>query len=123
MQTKVCTKCHEEKEISEFYKLKNGKYGVESVCKFCKKSPGAKRDYLVPNGFKLCKSCDKEKPLSDFYKDKNCSTGTDSICKICDKEIYRESRKIARKKYKNQDINRALQRDYGITLNDYTQNV
>jgi len=36
MQTKVCTACHKEKPISEFYKQKEGKFGVTSVCKDCK---------------------------------------------------------------------------------------
>lgn len=35
MTTKICTKCREEKEISEYYKRKNGKYGVHSRCKKC----------------------------------------------------------------------------------------
>jgi hypothetical protein len=121
MQTKICNKCKEEKEISEFYKQKRGKFGVSSICILCEKSPSARRDFLVPKGFKLCKVCDKEKSLSEFYKDKNCGDGFDSICKICDKEKYRESRKITRKKYKKQDINRTLQREYGITLNDYNK--
>ena len=37
MQTKICTKCKEEKPISEFVKNKKGKYGVRSVCKNCTK--------------------------------------------------------------------------------------
>jgi hypothetical protein len=121
MQTKRCTTCGEEKELSEFYKQKRGKYGVSSICILCEKSPSARRDFLVSKGFKLCKVCDLEKPLSEFYKDKNCGDGHDSICKICDKEKYKPNRKITRKKYKNQDINRALQRDYGITLNEYNK--
>jgi len=35
MQTKVCTKCGEEKELTEFYKKKDGKFGVASFCKVC----------------------------------------------------------------------------------------
>jgi hypothetical protein len=37
MQTKVCTTCGVEKEISEFPKAKFGKYGVSSKCKVCSK--------------------------------------------------------------------------------------
>jgi len=36
MQTKVCTKCGEEKELTGFHKNKCGKFGVDSVCKLCK---------------------------------------------------------------------------------------
>ena len=34
-QTKVCTTCKKAKELSEFHKEKNGKYGVKSKCKEC----------------------------------------------------------------------------------------
>mgnify|MGYP007044033886 CR=1 FL=1 len=37
MQTKTCTKCGQEKEITEFYKSKGGKFGVRSDCKLCHK--------------------------------------------------------------------------------------
>jgi hypothetical protein len=37
MQTKICTQCEIEKEISEFNNQKLGKFGVTSVCKSCKK--------------------------------------------------------------------------------------
>ena len=36
--TKVCTKCNEEKEFGEFNKNKDGKFGVTSVCKSCKRA-------------------------------------------------------------------------------------
>lgn len=35
METKVCTKCYEEKLLEEFYKLKKGKFGRTSICKRC----------------------------------------------------------------------------------------
>ena len=35
MQTKTCTKCGEEKALTEFHKKKTGKYGVTSQCKEC----------------------------------------------------------------------------------------
>lgn len=35
MLTKICTTCNIEKEITEFYKMKAGKYGVASRCKYC----------------------------------------------------------------------------------------
>jgi hypothetical protein len=33
---KVCSNCQEEKRISEFYKQKNGKFGVTAECKICR---------------------------------------------------------------------------------------
>ena len=35
MKTKICTKCHIEKELSEFYKHKSGKDGIHPICKIC----------------------------------------------------------------------------------------
>ena len=37
-KSKKCTKCGEEKFLSEFYEHENGKYGVRSICKICLKS-------------------------------------------------------------------------------------
>jgi hypothetical protein len=37
VQTKTCTKCHVEKEVTKFNKNYKGKYGVEAVCKDCRK--------------------------------------------------------------------------------------
>ena len=34
---KTCTKCRIEKDVSEFHKQKNGKYGVRGDCKDCVK--------------------------------------------------------------------------------------
>jgi hypothetical protein len=36
--TKVCTKCHEDKPLEEFYKHPTNKDGRESICKVCKKA-------------------------------------------------------------------------------------
>jgi hypothetical protein len=35
---KKCSKCHETKELTEFYKHRAGKDGVDSTCKICIKS-------------------------------------------------------------------------------------
>lgn len=32
---KICTKCNNEKETSEFHKSKDGKFGVRAICKEC----------------------------------------------------------------------------------------
>ena len=38
METKICSKCSEEKELIEFDKYKTGKDGIHSQCKKCKSS-------------------------------------------------------------------------------------
>lgn len=37
METKICTKCNQEKKIFEFYKQKSGKFGVMAICILCDK--------------------------------------------------------------------------------------
>lgn len=45
---KKCSNCGEEKILSEFYKAKNGKYGVRNICKLCEKEEYLeKRDSLL----------------------------------------------------------------------------
>ena len=36
-ECKTCTKCKQSKTLAEFYKKKNGKFGVRSRCKTCHK--------------------------------------------------------------------------------------
>jgi 5-methylcytosine-specific restriction endonuclease McrA len=36
-QTKICTTCNQEKQLTEFNKSKLGKYGVTTKCKCCRK--------------------------------------------------------------------------------------
>lgn len=38
VQTKVCTKCGEDKPVSEYYKHKGGKNGLSARCKVCQKA-------------------------------------------------------------------------------------
>lgn len=35
MNTKICSKCLEEKDFSDFHKNKGGKFGLRSTCKLC----------------------------------------------------------------------------------------
>ena len=56
--TKCCSKCKEEKSISEFSKAKNGKYGVSARCKICDKL------YRLENAEKI-------KHIRSLYYDEN----------------------------------------------------
>jgi len=68
MQTKVCTKCGEEKELTEFYKNKLGKFGVKSRCKIC--VSGWRKNYYKenPEYFKNYYKENREKMLGDNKK-------------------------------------------------------
>lgn len=104
MKIKICTKCHQEKDVSEFHKQKLGLFGVRSVCKNCLRSSQAKekelRLTLIPKGCKICAKCNEIKVLSEFYKHKNCKFGVHSECKKCDKKrkkIYRQQPHIKKR--------------------------
>ena len=53
MQNKTCSMCLAEKPISEFYKKKDGKYGVDGRCKDCFNALNAKRRLANPEKERL----------------------------------------------------------------------
>lgn len=86
MELKYCSKCQQNKPISEFYKTTNG------GCKKCvqayhrewrlnKYPPKPKPE--LPEGFRRCSKCKEIKPESLFYKDSNSKTGYQHKCKVC----------------------------------------
>lgn len=85
---KTCTKCGVEKEISEFHKKNNGKYGRESRCKLCKKEYDRVQKLNNP---------EKYKQIHKRYRENN------------KKKILTRQRK--RNIEKKEDVNK-YQRDY-----------
>jgi hypothetical protein len=87
MDTKICTKCHKEKPLTDFYKDIRGKFNVVSVCKDCHKSPRTKekeaKRILVSEGFKICNKCKETKPLLEFHINKKTKDGRGYSCKKC----------------------------------------
>lgn len=58
---KICTKCEIEKNLSEFHKRKDGKFGVRSICKKC----------LNISSSEYHKSYNKENYDSEYHKSYN----------------------------------------------------
>jgi hypothetical protein len=58
---KICTKCNIEKPLTDFYKMKRGKYGVSSICKLC--TNAHYKEYYEANK-------DKAKAYREANKDK-----------------------------------------------------
>ena len=73
IQTKVCTKCGENKPFSEYNKHKGGKFGLSGMCKECKKVYRKKWYAENPNYNKEYYNTNREKLLKDtmVYKEKN----------------------------------------------------
>ena len=96
--TKRCTKCGEEKEMTEFGKNKNNKQdGRSAQCKKCKyehdsfkRNPNIKRrrSNICEDGFKICSKCKVKKPISEFENRLDSKDGTRSSCRECRREKY-----------------------------------
>jgi hypothetical protein len=116
MQTKRCTTCGEEKEISEFIKSKLGKFGVNSMCKSCTKI------YFEVNKERFHQNRKEHiEGIPDYHK----------ICYQNNKEARKASSKKWWKNLKNtpelyqqallKDRNVKLKKKFGITLEEYNQ--
>ena len=67
--------------------------------------------------FKICCDCKENKPLVEFYKFCRSADGKASICKKCSVISGVKRQKKDPDKYKNYLLNR----NYGISLNDYNK--
>jgi hypothetical protein len=109
MKSKVCKKCQKEKLLTEFSKQKDGRFGVTSVCKECKRSPKSKERYnrlsLFPKGFKICSECDEIKHPSQFTKNRCNKDGLSCICRDCkqqkEKDYFKTNKNKFSKRAKN----------------------
>lgn len=75
--TKVCNKCYQRKDISEFYKRKNSKDSLRSQCKLCykksidrDKKKVSNKIYRLKNKIKLKQYRSKNKKRSNELRNK-----------------------------------------------------
>lgn len=121
MIKKVCNSCNIEKNTSEFYNYKSGKFGVMAQCKECKKEYVKKykknnkekiKKYFKnrkveydPNAFKVCCTCKVEKYTTEFDKHKGGTFGVHCHCKECrkkyNKNIYKNNKEYVIKRGNN----------------------
>lgn len=86
MSTKICGRCKEDKDLSEFYKSKRGTY-----CKKCHSASSAESK-VRNNALRIekwllelqhqCKKCEEIKPNEEFYWKSNRS-----YCKDCTQDV------------------------------------
>ncbi len=111
---KKCSKCGRWLVAStvNFNKRKDGKYGLNSQCKECKRDYRAKwragikspRKKECPDGYKKCTKCGRVLPANtdNFYRTRNGKYGLKAECKECcdnSHKIYQKVYKEERKKY------------------------
>ncbi|MCE7792632.1 HNH endonuclease [Salipaludibacillus sp. CUR1] len=119
METKICTSCKEEKEVSKFSKNKNSKDGLKNYCKQCASEQGVRyrekhRDKKnkrnkewywkskekkeqrtseeLEKKDKVCSHCGIVKPVTDYYRRGN--GGFYGECKSCHAnkvQVYKDS--------------------------------
>jgi hypothetical protein len=82
---KVCSRCKETKEFSQFYKKKHQKSGFSSECKSCYLTWMHANKNNNPNfeGSKTCSECNEIKPKSKFHRQNQSQDGLKNTCKDC----------------------------------------
>lgn len=91
--TKNCSKCKEQKPVSEFSKA--GKGYLRSYCKACQSVENAKRPrkrpvLCIPEGYAHCSRCKEMKAIIDFYPNRTNKRGVSTYCKLCSREARAE---------------------------------
>lgn len=104
METKICNKCGEEKELSEFYKHKAGRYGVVAVCKNCKSL--YRRNYSKSNREKIKSyrdaNRDKIRAYDRAFRNKNPEKR--KMYYLKNKDKFKQLRKAYREKNRDKLI-------------------
>ena len=131
---KICTKCGQIKNITEFYKQKLGKFGVHSVCKTCfiekqeiyqqsengkiTSRKSTKKYQNTPAGKIVSKKSQIKYCQSDKGKKNRNKYAQSEPCKILQKK-YRQTIqfKNTRKKYRNLPKTKELNKIYNTIYN------
>ena len=116
--SKVCTKCNQNKSLSEYNKDKSKSSGFRNNCKLCEsiaekqfrdnnRHINANKIYNE-NDVKQCSKCEQNKPLTDYQTNITTVDGLQSCCKSCQSitdKCYRDNnRQInSNKIYKEND--------------------
>ena len=89
---KKCSRCGEEKPLTEFYINRHQPNGLTSACKSCTKKYVVNRNRIVQQAHtvidkhtvnKYCQRCGLLKAASEFHKNAGKSDGLDYWCKKC----------------------------------------
>lgn len=106
---KMCIKCKELKDTSEFNLDKSRKDGLTPYCKVCIK-PYSNRKYVrkkdcvlykdtLLTGKKLCTGCKVTKPTRDFPINRSRKDGTQTYCIECTKQYNVSYRPVVSEKH------------------------
>ena len=91
--TKTCTRCGQEKPMTEFYKRKDSADGRFGSCKPCHDAlSAASRQKRRAKAEKPCRVCGVVKPMTDYTKDRKRLDGRASTCRECVADAKAESK-------------------------------
>ena len=88
-ETKVCSRCGEDKPASQYQKHHVDKYGVQRYradCNACVAKVARIKKLVPTDGYKYCTNCGEEKHLSEFSKPTDKNPGIISWCRCCKDE-------------------------------------
>lgn len=100
MNTKICSICKKEKDLTNFHQSTVTKDRLDRRCKEC--CSIYKKNYYIEKkkpkipiepGFKICYTCNIIKPIKDFCKHKSRKDGFAHLCKGC-RRIKQKERDI-----------------------------
>lgn len=122
-----CRECHrakyaEDKSNTEFYRALTPT-GLAAACKHCKNATSKERAAYragkpaPPAGHKRCSSCNETKALAEFYRHPRDTAARLTFCTQCVEA--RRSKRDAERPDKQRAY--SLQRNYGLTVDQYTQ--
>lgn len=120
MKTKTCAKCKQRFNVTDFYKHKAYKDGLNSICKSCVLSYDKERMKKCEpkkTGNKICSTCKKELDVSFFTKRLRSLDGLRNRCKICDNT----AKKIYSKKNPKQRFIAKIRQLYGLSEGQYKE--
>lgn len=95
METKVCTKCKQEKDISN-YSLEKRRNGYRPRCKSCAEEDRQEYYTKIKNRLPIicetytCSVCNKELPYNNYSKNKKKINGISSTCKKCTSVLHKK---------------------------------
>lgn len=102
MEYKLCTKCKENKPLTEFYSRGENKSKTRSHCKECLKLIALTHE--IPET-KICPKCMNLKSNLEFGRSKASYNGLVTYCKLCVNKLQRERRETPVGKEYNQKYN------------------
>ena len=131
-QTKQCTHCMMERDISLFHKNKYCTDGRRIVCKYCVSKERQERYKVAKNqpnqcpfNEMTCTKCNLTKPIADFGDMPTATFGKKLRCRACERFRQRKQEETKRNcpygriKIHHKSRKTRLRKLYGMTIADY----